>query len=174
MAEPSKVGLRLRSARAKAKGRAILTEVFEAAETTRAVLIAGNRDGSNWTVVPVGMMNRDLAEAMLAGAHAVQRMLDHEKALAGHGQPVRIEVSERGDGPRPDASAPIARETRVAANGTLEAPEGETFMFCGACSGSRWYATVKQADGYSRRLVCVGCGNEIGLHAITHGRQGHA
>lgn len=174
MTEPSKIGLRLRSARAKAKGRTLLDEVFNDAATTRCVLIAGNRDGSNWTVVPIGMMNRDLAEAMLAGAHAVQRMLDHEKALAGHGQPVRIEISERGGGPVLGTGMPIERETRVAANGALEAPPGEAFTFCGACGASRWYATVKQDTGHSRRLVCAGCGNEILLHMLTHQQEGRA
>lgn len=167
--------LRLRSGRAREKALAIISEVLADLSWSRFVLIAGNRDGSQWTVVPGQMTGQDLADAMLAGAHGVQQFAQNEKRLAKVGMPVRIDVSERGDGPPPNASPDqLKRECRIAPSGAIEAPPGEAFVFCGQCGGSRFYATAQNTPGGpTRRLCCIGCGNEVAVHRVT-AEAGHA
>lgn len=164
------VGMRLRSARQRAKGKGIVDEVFADKRWTRLLLIAGD-DADDWTVVPVQMAMRDLARALMIAAVAVERMAEHEKRIAGFGEPVRIEVRERGDGPVEGRAGPPRKpECRIAEDGSLRPPAGEEFVLCGECVASRWYATSAAAtpEGPIERLVCAGCGNEVRMVAVMH------
>jgi hypothetical protein len=160
--------VRLRSARARAKACEVMAETMRDPAFPKTLLIAGSADLTRWTVIPGGMFGREMAEALMAAAEGVTRLAEHESQIGHAGEPVRIDISERGEGPHPDSLGRQRRpETTIAADGALQAPRGETFLYCGECSGTRWFATTRR-DGSGGRLVCVGCANEIFLHRTTH------
>lgn len=163
-------GLRLRTGRARAKAREIIVETLNDEAVTRILVIAGTRDGNHWTVIPGGMSGRDMAGALAAAAEGLRRYVEHERQLAKVGQPARIDVTERGDGPLADREgAALPPACRISPEGAIQAPPGEAFTFCGECGGNRWYATaVNEPMGPMRRIVCVGCGNEVAVHQVAH------
>lgn len=63
-------------------------------------------------------------------------------------------------------------EIKRATDGTLEAPKGESFIFCGECGASKWLATESEA-GPVARLACAACGNELKM-VTAHPSEGRA
>jgi hypothetical protein len=159
---------RIRAARARDKAREIIAEIMADAAFPMLLLIAGSRDKLRWQVVPGAMRGRDMAEALMVATDAVQRLAEHERKVGHVGEPVRLDVTQRESGPEPGLGRKRKPETTLAADGSLQAPPGETFIHCAECGCSRWYAT-DHPDGHgAARLVCVGCGNEIAMLRMQH------
>lgn len=157
--------IRIRTARARSKARDQLRELLRDTSLVQAVVIACNAEGA-WTVLAGGCTSRDMAEALMIGTQALDRVLVNEAA-------------QNGAGLRLDDTVPVApgmgtmgrkRKPGITtdAEGEMVAPPGESFMYCGECGASRWFVTMMTADNAPGRHACVRCGNEVLYLRLLH------
>lgn len=161
-------GVRLRSARARKKALALMAETFTDRDMTMLLLLAGSADRKRWVAIPGGMSSRDMAHALMVAADAVQRLAEHERQVGRADAPVKLDITEQDGGKQPALGRRREPECRIAEDGTLQPPNGESFVHCAECGCQRWFATDAPDGHGTARLVCVGCGNEIAMLRLTH------
>lgn len=169
---PGLLPVRIRTARARSKARDQLRELLRDTSLIQAVVIACNAEGA-WTVLAGGTTGRDMAEALGIGTKALEQVLQHEAEQGGAGAPIRLDDRTPVEPLKPREGRKREPEITTDAEGEMQAPPGEAFLYCAECGASRWYALVMSVTNAPARLACIRCGNEIKTLQILH-QEGRA
>jgi hypothetical protein len=149
-----------------------LAELRRSPDFINAVVIAQTTTG--YHVLGQSMGLDEIAAALLAAADGIARAKGDMTAKA---RELKISDPKPEEGPPPKTPENYGRartpEIVKKPDGTLDAPAGENFVFCGECGAAKWFVT-QDAEALPVRYACTSCGNEIKLLRLSPATGGTA